>query len=112
METQVKAVVQDVKENIHKKGELYAEAIIKGGLNRGERVTFTLAHPVWKEKDEEGNVIVPERGIGVFVSDVRWKNNAGWRAYRARFLRLGENKEAEETAVCRGQGLSSEKIRE
>ncbi|HJW97480.1 MAG TPA: hypothetical protein VJ485_04945 [archaeon] len=53
-------------------------------------VTFSLERPVWLEEEW------PERGIMVVLSDPR-KKPAGWRAYKARFLRPDDQENREET---------------
>ncbi len=47
-----------------------------------ESVTFSIDpdHQVWEERE------LPTSGVKVILSDIR-KNDKGWRAYHARFLR-------------------------
>lgn len=56
-------------------------------------VTFSLASPVWQEKD------FPEPGIFVILSEIRRKR-AGWRAHGGRFFTPSD----EQRAKSKGKG--------
>jgi hypothetical protein len=96
METRVSpesVVITAVVERIHPKGRHgpYFEARPKDLqiLKRLGNITVSLDKAVWLEVDW------PEEGLEVVLWDLR-KKKAGWRAYKARFLRPEDEQEKEE----------------
>lgn len=75
-QTEAKAKVDAVV----RKRVSYAIAITESS---SVRVSFTLLPPVWNESGW------PRKGTGVMLSDIR-SEAGGWRAYKARFLRLSD----------------------
>ncbi len=81
--TLIEAVVERVVRGQHGR---FVVTIAKGFTNS---VTFSLIDGVWQEDED------PEPGICVILSDIRKKhvrNYDQWRAYKARFFRIEDEK--------------------
>ena len=78
-----KARVICIVRNTDKTKSDYVVTEVKG---MDSRVTFTLASPVWEEKDE------PKSGHFVVLSQLTEKEGIGWRANKARFFKPEDSK--------------------
>lgn len=76
----IRAVVHSVRDGPHGPYAIATADGIEGS------VTFLLQPPVWREKTR------PEGGVHVLLKDIHLKN-AGWRAGRGKYFRLGDVKQ-------------------